>query len=175
MATDPDVLLCDEPTSALDLATTDEILDLITALKARLGLAVLVITHEMHVVKRICDSVSLLEGGRTIESGNLVDVVGSFGSRLSEALIGLPPSPVASPVPGGVIEVLQTGAAGEASVLAATSTQLGVDLPVLAGTVEQLSGTTFQHWRVAVPAPLNPEDVVARLRDRGAQAAVVVR
>ena len=175
LATDPDVLLCDEPTSALDPATTDEILDLITALKARLGLAVLVITHEMHVVKRICDSVSLLEGGRTIESGNLVDVVGSFGSRLSEALIGLPPSPVASPVPGGVIEVLQAGAAGEASVLAATSTQFGVDLPVLAGTVEQLSGTTFQHWRVAVPAPLNPEDVVARLRDRGAQAAVVVR
>ncbi|HOC14462.1 MAG TPA: ATP-binding cassette domain-containing protein, partial [Propionicimonas sp.] len=83
LATDPDVLLCDEPTSALDPATTGEILDLISALKVRLGLAVLVITHEMNVVKRICDSVSLLEDGRVVESGPLTEVVGTFGSRLS--------------------------------------------------------------------------------------------
>ena len=62
LATDPDVLLFDEPTSALDPKTTDEILDLIMQVRGRGGLAVLVITHEMHVVKRICDSVSLLSG-----------------------------------------------------------------------------------------------------------------
>ncbi|MCB0885596.1 MAG: ATP-binding cassette domain-containing protein, partial [Propionibacteriaceae bacterium] len=55
LATDPDVLLFDEPTSALDPKTTDEILDLIVRLRAHAELAVLVITHEMHVVKRICD------------------------------------------------------------------------------------------------------------------------
>ena len=63
LASDPDVLLCDEPTSALDPATTDEILDLIQDLTRRLQLTVLIITHEMHVVKRVCGSVSLLAKG----------------------------------------------------------------------------------------------------------------
>ena len=64
LASDPDVLLCDEPTSALDPATTDEILDLIQELTRRLQLTVLIITHEMNVVKRVCESVSLLSRGR---------------------------------------------------------------------------------------------------------------
>lgn len=98
LATDPDVLLCDEPTSALDPRTTDEILDLIADIKVRLGLAVLVITHEMHVVKRICDSVSLLEAGLVVESGPLAEVVGRLGGRLGEMLLQLPRSPRS---PGG--------------------------------------------------------------------------
>ena len=66
LATKPAVLLCDEPTSALDPRTTDEILDLLLDLRSQLGLTILVITHKMHVVKRICDSVSLLKAGRIV-------------------------------------------------------------------------------------------------------------
>jgi D-methionine transport system ATP-binding protein len=170
LATDPDVLLCDEPTSALDPATTSEILDLIAALKARLGLAVLVITHEMTVVKRICDSVSLLEDGRIVESGPLTQVVGAFGSRLSEALLGLPATPEPDPGVGSTVEVLDVGRDGELTALTAASRHFGVDFQVVAATVEHLAGTTFGRWRVLVRPPLTPRQVVDFLAGVGVQA-----
>ena len=171
LATDPDVLLCDEPTSALDPKTTGEILDLIASLKARLRLAVLIITHEMSVVKRICDSVSLLQAGRVVESGTLVEVVSRFGSRLSELLLALPPSTDGAADELATVEVLDTVAPGDVPALTAVGREFGVDLPVLAGTVETLAGITFQRHRVLVPAPLEADDVVSALRRRGAQAA----
>lgn len=166
LATDPDVLLCDEPTSALDPGTTDEILDLIGSLKARLGLAVLVITHEMHVVKRICDSVSLLEDGLVVESGTLAETVGRFGSRLSESLLALPPH--APAVEGSVLEVLYTTAPEAPPILSAAERHFGVDLPVLAGTIEDLTGTTFHRARVSVPQGVSPSEVIGFLEARGA-------
>lgn len=170
LATDPDVLLCDEPTSALDPATTGDVLDLIAALKARLGLAVLVITHEMAVVKRICDTVSLLQDGRVVESGTLAEAVGRFGGRLSETLLALPPEP-----PGGatnLVEVLDTPAGAGPGAVAAAEAHLGVPLTVRAATVERLGGTTFARSRVQVPSGLAPAAVVDVLRGRGAQARV---
>jgi D-methionine transport system ATP-binding protein len=172
LATDPDVLLCDEPTSALDPNTTGEILELIAALKARLGLAVLVITHEMEVVKRICDSVSLLEDGKVIESGTLTDVVGAFGSRLSESLLGLPPTTAVDPALGQTIEILDVGASSDLSALTAASRHFGVDFQVVAATVEQLGGATFGRWRVLVTPPLSPAEVVAHLQQHGVSAGV---
>jgi len=172
LATDPDVLLCDEPTSALDPATTGEILDLIGALKVRLGLAVLVITHEMHVVKRICDSVSLLESGRIVESGGLTEVVGAFGSRLSEALIGLPPTAAPDSSAGSTVEVLDVAPDGRLAAVAEASRHFGVEFGVVAATVEQLGGTTFGRWRLLVPPPLDAADVVAHLRSRGVRAGL---
>src|SRR5690625_59393 len=82
LAADPDVLLCDEPTSALDPGTTDEILGLIRSVADRLNLTVVVITHEMSVVKTLCDSVSLLEAGAIVESGKLSTVAANVNSQL---------------------------------------------------------------------------------------------
>lgn len=166
LATDPHVLLCDEPTSALDPATTGEILDLIADLKARLRLAVLVITHEMAVVKRICDSVTLLEDGLVVESGELKDVVGRFGGRLSEALLGLPPHDRAAG--GAFVEVLDANPSR--SAVTAAERHFGVDLPVVVGVVEPLAGTTFRRQRVAVPDHLAPDDLIDYLRGQGADA-----
>ena len=169
LATDPHVLLCDEPTSALDPRTTDEILDLIAALKARLGLAVLVITHEMAVVKRICDAVTLLEEGRVVESGPVREVVGRFGGRLSEALLALPPH---DPADGPrFVEVLDANPTR--SAVTAAERHFGVDLPVVVGIVEPLAGTTFRRQRVAVPGGLAPDDLVGYLRAQGVDAALV--
>ncbi len=172
LATDPDVLLCDEPTSALDPATTTEILDLIGAIKARLGLAVLVITHEMHVVKRICDSVSLLEDGRVLESGTLTATVGRFGSRLSEALLALPPHDPAEAAAGTLIEVLYATLPGDVPKLTAAERHFGVGLPVVAGTIEHLAGTTFHRARVRVPDSTYPQLVIDFLTAEGASAAL---
>ncbi|MEA4944559.1 MAG: ATP-binding cassette domain-containing protein [Propionicimonas sp.] len=172
LATDPDVLLCDEPTSALDPATTNEILDLIGTIKARLGLAVLVITHEMHVVKRICDAVSLLDQGRVLESGTLVETVGRFGSRLSDALLALPPHDPAETAGGSLVEVLYTTSPDTPPKLTAAERHFGIDLPVVAGTIEHLAGTTFHRARVRVPSGTDPVQVVGFLTEVGASASL---
>lgn len=74
LANDPSVLLCDEATSALDPKTTGGILDLLGRLNAQTGLTVVLITHEMGVVKQICSHVAVMEEGRIIERGSTVDV-----------------------------------------------------------------------------------------------------
>ncbi len=74
LATDPDVLLCDEATSALDPKTTSDILDLITDINRRLGITVIVITHQMSVVERICSRVAILDNGIVAEEGKVTDI-----------------------------------------------------------------------------------------------------
>ncbi|WP_296138520.1 methionine ABC transporter ATP-binding protein [uncultured Tessaracoccus sp.] len=168
LATNPDVLLFDEPTSALDPRTTDEILELITNLR-RPDLAVIVITHEMHVVKRICDSVSLLDHGRIIESGPLTDVVATLDGRLSQMLLGIPPH---DEVSGTLVDVLSRGARAAEPVVAHTSSLVGAELAIIAGSVEHLAGTTFSHLRIAVPDGADPRRVVQLFKEQGADAAL---
>ena len=74
LASDPKVLLCDEATSALDPQTTKSILALIRDINRRMGLTVVVITHEMQVIKDICDRVAVIDGGIIAEEGDVVDV-----------------------------------------------------------------------------------------------------
>lgn len=71
LVSDPQILLCDEPTSALDPQTTDGILDFLVALNRDSGLTVVIVTHEMEVVKAICDKVSVMEHGRVVETLDL--------------------------------------------------------------------------------------------------------
>lgn len=74
LANDPKVLLCDEATSALDPETTNSILDLLVDINKKLGLTIILITHEMHVIRKICDRVAVMEKGKIVETGNVIDV-----------------------------------------------------------------------------------------------------
>lgn len=74
LANDPNVLLCDEATSALDPQTTQSILKLLKKVNEEMGITIILITHEMAVVKDICDRVAIMENGFMVESGNTVDV-----------------------------------------------------------------------------------------------------
>lgn len=74
LATNPKVLLCDEATSALDPETTRSILDLLAQINRDLGLTIVLITHEMEVVRRVCDRVAVLDGGTIVEQGPVADV-----------------------------------------------------------------------------------------------------
>ncbi|CEI29424.1 MULTISPECIES: methionine ABC transporter ATP-binding protein [Propionibacteriaceae] len=94
LAAEPPVLLCDEPSSALDWATTRQILELIARVRDELGITVLIITHEMSVVRQVCDSVSRLERGRITESGRLIDIVSEGSTTLAAELIPLASPPV---------------------------------------------------------------------------------
>ncbi|WP_409302543.1 methionine ABC transporter ATP-binding protein [Peribacillus sp. SCS-155] len=74
LANNPKVLLCDEATSALDPQTTDSILELLVDINKRLGLTIVLITHEMHVIRKICHRVAVMENGRIVELGPVLDV-----------------------------------------------------------------------------------------------------
>ena len=74
LANDPMVLLCDEATSALDPTTTLAILNLLKKINRELGLTIVIITHEMEVIKQICNKVAVMEKGRVVEQGNITDV-----------------------------------------------------------------------------------------------------
>lgn len=74
LANDPKVLLCDEATSALDPETTNSILDLLVDINEKLGLTIILITHEMHVIRKICNRVAVMENGKIVEQGDVLDV-----------------------------------------------------------------------------------------------------
>ena len=74
LANDPDVLLCDEATSALDPKTTYSILELLQKVNVQLGITIVIITHEMQVVKEICNKVAVMEEGEVIEQGSVLEI-----------------------------------------------------------------------------------------------------
>ncbi|WP_099159987.1 methionine ABC transporter ATP-binding protein [Virgibacillus ndiopensis] len=74
LANNPKVLLCDEATSALDPETTNSILDLLVDINQKLGLTIILITHEMHVIRKICKQVAVMENGKIVEQGEVLDV-----------------------------------------------------------------------------------------------------
>ncbi|MFJ6278264.1 D-methionine transport system ATP-binding protein [Arthrobacter subterraneus] len=170
LASDPDVLLCDEPTSALDPATTEDILTLIRSLTHTLNLTVLVITHEMHVVKRICDSVSLLERGRIIEHGPLREVVSQRGGSLGRSLMPLPAGTVGEGLPE--LELLLVGDTASAPVLSELTRRFDANVNVIAGTVETLGGSRFGRLRVEVDSPRPLSEITAYLEGAGVHVEV---
>tara|TARA_R110000868_G_scaffold8205_3_gene42642 strand:+ start:233107 stop:234135 length:1029 start_codon:yes stop_codon:yes gene_type:complete len=87
LANDPKVLLCDEATSALDPETTQSILTLLKDINKKLNLTILIITHEIDVVKQICDQVVILEAGKLIEEGSVFDVFSQPKSELAKSFI----------------------------------------------------------------------------------------
>ncbi|HET8795164.1 MAG TPA: ATP-binding cassette domain-containing protein [Arthrobacter sp.] len=162
LAADPHVLLCDEPTSALDPKTTEEILALIEDLTRRLQLTVLLITHEMGVVKRICDSVSLLSHGKIVQSGPLAEVAADLDGALSKALLPLPAGTPAAD--GTVLEILFSGSSASEPVLSGITRRFDMDVNVLAGSVETLAGTEFGRLRVQLEPNADAAGVLDYLR-----------
>lgn len=169
LATEPAVLLCDEPTSALDSATTRQILGLIRDLRDRLGITVLIITHEMAVVREICDSVTLLEHGKIVEHGALGAVVGEYGSRLARELIPVPDLPLG--VERSLVEVSYTTADVATHVVLAAVAGLGTDVEIAAGTIETLAERRVGRLQLDLPAN-RVHDVLARLHEAGIHAEV---
>ena len=87
LAARPDVLLCDEATSALDPETTASVLNLLADINQKLNLTIVLITHELEVVKTLCDHAALLEHGEIIESGRIADLLVAPWSRLRQSLL----------------------------------------------------------------------------------------
>ncbi len=154
LASDPKVLLCDEATSALDPQTTASILRLIRDINRRTGITVVVITHEMAVVKEICHRVAVMEKGRVVETGDVFSLFSapkepvtrsfvSTTSNLSKAEEFIAEgAPLVALSPGQVIARLTfaRGNVGEAAI-SQLSRQFDVDANIIFANVDILEGT----------------------------------
>ncbi|MCD4548930.1 MULTISPECIES: methionine ABC transporter ATP-binding protein [unclassified Schaalia] len=164
LADTPAVLLCDEPTSALDSESTRQILSLLRHVRDVAGVTVLIITHEMSVVREICDSVTLLGHGRVIQSGKVDDVVTDPTSPLARELVPVPHvDDVHIPEAMTLLDVMFTSRPGVptgANVLRLAAS-LGAD--VTAGTFESLA--TSQVGRLALSVPtIHKDQIIAQLK-----------
>lgn len=172
LADHPDVLLCDEPTSALDPETTRQILELIRDVRDRLGVTVVIITHEMGVVRQVCDSVSLLEAGRVVETGTVEEIISRPGSRLALDLVPLPEVPDAARQPGQVlIDVALTAHPGQPAAAAVMALAKDYDADVSAGVFQTLGSAQIGRLALAVPQD-RAEAALAALTGAGTLAEV---
>lgn len=87
MANDPQILLCDEATSSLDPQTTNEILDLLVEINQRLDLTIVVITHEMDVIRKICNRVAVMEAGKVVEEGSVEEIFKNPQRKITKQFI----------------------------------------------------------------------------------------
>ncbi|MGO1623149.1 methionine ABC transporter ATP-binding protein [Flaviflexus sp.] len=168
LAARPAVLLCDEPTSALDTQTTEQILDLIKDVRDQTGVTVVIITHEMSVVRETCDAVTLLSKGKVVQSGRLDEIITDTGSRLGAAIV---PPPKVDEIPPGttLIDIAFTSRPGEPSgshVLSLVA-ELGAD--VTAGTFETLGSAQIARLVLSVENA-RVDSTIAALAAQGVDA-----
>ena len=172
LAANPAVLLSDEATSALDPETTASILELLRGLNRELGLTILLITHEMDVVKTLCDSAALMENGVVVESGRLDDIVLRPESQLSAGLFPLGELP---PERGTtIIEITFVGLASEEPVIARLARDHDLSISLLGAALETIHGRQTGRTRLELsgPAAVNAA-AVADLRAQGLAVNVV--
>lgn len=147
LAANPKVLLSDEATSALDPQTTRSILDLLKDLNQRIGLTIVLITHDMGVVKHICDRVTVLERGKVVEQGRVVDLAAQFGSRLASDLF--PRRTVYQSQSGAVVVTIAfSGAVANQPFITRLVRQFDVDINILNGSVETIGNEPVGQFQI---------------------------
>ena len=181
LADEPAVLLCDEPTSALDTESTAQVLSLLREIRDVAGVTVVIITHEMSVVREICDSVTLLGHGQVLQTGTLEEVVADSGTPLARELVPMPlveseSTAGAATLDGrwkdsvllDVVFTSHPGVPTGATVLRLASS-MGAD--VTAGTFESLGSVQVGRLALTIPA-YHADKIIEQLRKNNVHAEV---
>ncbi|OYX56788.1 MAG: methionine ABC transporter ATP-binding protein [Brevundimonas subvibrioides] len=171
LACGPDVLLCDEATSALDPETTDEILGLLDGLNRDLGLTIVLITHQMEVVRRVCDRVAVLKDGRLVEEGATADVFLHPKSPVTRAMLaegegGETHDASVVPAGGRLARLTFRGGSTYAPELSRVARTTGVDYSILSGRISRIRGEPYGQMVVAFTGG-DADAAVAQLTGRG--------
>lgn len=172
LATEPDILLCDEATSALDPKTTEAILQLLKRINKTMGVTILLITHQMQVVQRICNKVAVMEGGRVVEQGSVIEVFGNpqtattqefvrtvINDQIPEAVMDLVKN---DPRNARIYRLRSVGVASQNALLSKLNQTTGLEINILGATIEQLEDTVVGVFHVQL---VGSDDAI----DRGEQ------
>ena len=156
LATDPKVLLCDEATSALDPTTTVSILSLLKDLNEKLGVTVVVITHQMSVIEEICSRVAILDGGVVAEQGSVQDIFSNPSTDAARRLV----------YPGGVrveqvpassraVRISFNGGTVYQPLIASLAIDCGVKVNILGADTRNINGHAFGTMLLSLPEDPN--------------------
>jgi D-methionine transport system ATP-binding protein len=185
LANQPKVLLSDEATSALDPETTRSILELLRRINRELGLTIVLITHQMEVIKAVCDRMAVMDAGRVIEHGGVIDVFREPQHEVTRALIG---DVISQELPRGVLERVRarlaqsragagrdhlfrfafTGAGVDQPLLSDAVRRFGLDFNILHGQIDEIQGQAFGSLAVlASGEPAAVAEAVQFFRSHG--------
>ncbi|MGO1591127.1 MAG: methionine ABC transporter ATP-binding protein [Ancrocorticia sp.] len=158
LATEPKILLCDEATSALDPKTTESILALLKKINQSMGVTILLITHQMHVIQRICTKVAVMEDGRIVEQGSVLDVFDQPRETITQEFVR---TVLNDQIPSTLLDQLESdtrnyrvermrfvGETARKPVLAQLSRIPDLEVNILGANVEELQDTVLCLYMV---------------------------
>lgn len=157
LSTNPKILLCDEATSALDPQTTAQVLQLLAEINRELGLTIVLITHEMDVIRRVCDQVAVMDGGYIVEQGPVAQVflhpqhptTRRFVQEDEQVDENEQRDDFAH-VSGKILRLTFQGEATYAPLLGTVARETGVDYSILAGRIDRIKDTPYGQLTLAL-------------------------
>ena len=173
LATEPKVLLCDEATSALDPTTTVSILNLLKDLNRKLGVTVVVITHQMSVIEEICSRVAILDGGSVAEMGDVQEIFSNPSTDAARRLVypgGV--TPAQFPASAHVIRISFNGGTAYDPLIASLAIDCGVKVNILGADTRNVGGKAIGTMLLGLPE--NPNDAAKALNYIRAQKNITV-
>ena len=157
LATKPKILLCDEATSALDPQTTASVLQLLAEINRELKLTIVLITHEMDVIRRVCDQVAVMDAGVIVEQGSVAQVflhpkhpTTKRFVQEDEQIDESEQRDDFSHVPGRIVRLTFQGEATYAPLLGTVARETGVDYSILAGRIDRIKDVPYGQLTLAV-------------------------
>jgi D-methionine transport system ATP-binding protein len=181
LANHPSILLCDEATSALDPQTTASVLELLAQINRELKLTIVLITHEMDVVRRVCDRVAVLDAGRIVEHGNVADVFlhpqhdttrRFVDEALPEEAAG--GKSIYAQVPGRILRLSFRGEATWSPTLGRVTRETGVDFNILAGRIDRIKDLPYGQLTLAMQGA-GTDQALSSLRAAGIDVEEIAR
>lgn len=181
LANRPTILLCDEATSALDPQTTASVLELLAEINRELKLTIVLITHEMDVVRRVCDRVAVLDAGAIVEQGTVADVFlhprhSTTKRFVNEALPEEAASELApfAQVPGRILRLSFRGDATLTPTLGQVARDTGIDFNILAGRIDRIKDLPYGQLTLAMQGD-HVDRALAALRQAGIEIEELYR
>ncbi|MCU9613113.1 methionine ABC transporter ATP-binding protein [Caldibacillus lycopersici] len=162
LATQPSILLCDEATSALDPQTTSSILELLKKINEEYKITILMITHEMSVIRQVCDRVAVMEDGKVIEEGSVFDVFSAPKTKTAQNFVStvmhdqLPESILNMIKENGTKNVIRIHFIGQSTgkpLLSQLAKKFDIDTNVLFGNITELQGIPYGNIIVELQGP----------------------
>lgn len=184
LANNPKVLLCDEATSALDPKTTDSILALLTDINKKLGLTIVLITHEMHVIRKICHRVAVMESGRVVEEGPVLQVFRNPREHMTKEFVRqiTEPEEDASEIVfdeeenGAVVQLKFLENKAEQPFISKVIRQFDVDVNIIQGKISQTQRGSYGSLFIRIKGSSEEIDkALAYLREEEIEAEVMER
>ena len=167
LAVDPKVLLCDEATSALDPKITGEILDLLKKINEERKLTIVIITHEMSVVEKICDRVAIIDNGNLAEVGDVKEVFSNPQSKAAKKLV-FPSNPFdPSDESGQIVRIVFDGAQSNVPFIANLVEETGLKVNILSANTRSVGGIGYGQMIIELPELAEDRQTVIDFFKRG--------